>query len=186
MSDPVKVIALGQLTAAAALSDTDTFAICQNPTGCTASDPLLGATMAQVATYVEAKSPPPVFNGPDVLSAMLHIDLAVNGGHSYRKYTFGQICVITDIIIANPSAAVAGVDFTVTDSTNAVIASGTLSLPDVPNSDTGGSYQRITTGSFTTDAGIADQFTFNVTGNPAAAGVTCDMYLLGFPLQPIA
>jgi len=48
----VSIVTIGDLTGAAALQPTDSFALCQNPNGCTATDPLYSASIQQVADYL--------------------------------------------------------------------------------------------------------------------------------------
>jgi hypothetical protein len=52
MSDEPIVVSMSDLIVATTASDTDTFAVCQNPLGCGPSDPLVRMSLAQVKELV--------------------------------------------------------------------------------------------------------------------------------------
>lgn len=134
---------------------------------------------------------PPPFTGPDILGAMLGVlcdgsgnfGSGVNGGHAFRKYPYGQNCVITAVYACNPSVPLSGVDFILASISGEMIAQGTIDLPNVPdtNAGTGGSVQQF---DFAGSANISDQYGLTITA-PGPAGSTCDVYILGFPMQPL-
>lgn len=185
--DEIQLTFLADLQAAQAGSDTDTFALCQNPEGCSSADPLVRMTLAQLKDYLGVVSaPPPVaFNGPDILGVMLaancHSVAVVTQCH--RKYPWGQNCVITDVIICNPNMPLSGVVFNLQSNANEPVATGTIDLPDAPVANTsGGSVQHFASPA---NGNVADQFVFTIS-TTAPAGATCDVYILGFPMQPVA
>jgi hypothetical protein len=56
-SDAPIVVSLSDLIDAVPAQDTDTFAVCQNPTGCTPSDALVRMSLKQVSDYVNENLP---------------------------------------------------------------------------------------------------------------------------------
>jgi hypothetical protein len=51
-SDEIALVWLADLAAAAAGSDTDAFAVCQQPGGCSSGEPLVRMTLAQLKAYL--------------------------------------------------------------------------------------------------------------------------------------
>lgn len=135
---------------------------------------------------------PPPFNGPNVLGFMLGVTCdgslgygpGTADGHAFRSIPFGQNCVITAVYACNPSVPLSGVGFTVTSNTGESIASGTINLPNAPNvtNGIGGSMQQFAS---TDSANMADQYTLMITTPKGPAGSTCDVYIVGFPMQPV-
>lgn len=143
----------------------------------------------EISALQDAQAPP--FNGPDILGAMLGVTCdgtgewggGVNGGHAYRKYAWGQNCVITAVYACNPSVPLSGIDFTLTSLSGEIFVTDTINLPNVADTTNavGGSVQLFTD---ITSANMNDQYGLTIT-TPGPAGSTCDVYILGFPMQPL-
>jgi len=187
MSEELQVVWLADLEAAAAGGDTDSFAVCQNPGGCSSGQPLVRMSLAQLKDYVGGGSAPPapgVTDAVSVIGSLKGINLSGSVGDTFQfpiKFPFGQLYVVTDVIWANPSQPISGVQYDLKSTVGTFMTNGTIELPLVPDgSTTGGSIMRISTGPMQTSAYFTDQGQLVITG--AFAPGTCDLYLLGFSL----
>lgn len=189
-ADEIELVYLSDLATAQPGSDTDTFAICQQASGCSSGEPLVQMSLAQLKAYLGV-SAAPAFTGPDILGVILGVNCdgtsgynGASGGHAFRKYAFGQNCVITAVYACNPSVPLSGVGFTLTSNSGEPIASGTIDLPNVLDATNGigGSIQLFASAD---SANMADQYFLEMTSPLGPAGSLCDVYILGFPMQPL-